>query len=293
MLTRPRRAAAGHRARRADRRGHRPVADPGRCTRREAAELGLPLRYHLIDLDELAACRRTWSVTSWPRPASGYRGLNVTHPCKQVVLAHLDELSPDAAALGAVNTVVFARRARGRAQHRLVRLRARPRRRAAGRRARHRRPARRRRGRRRGGPRPADAGRRAARVSTLDADRRASSLADARASGSVADPSRRRRRRARARRSAVADGLVHATPTGMAAHPGLPLPRRAAAPGSVGRRHRLPAARDRAGPRRARRRAAGCSTAAAWRFSRRPRRSRLFTGIEPGRRRGCCATSPR
>ena len=31
----------------------------------------------------------------------------MTHPCKQLVLAHLDELSPDAAALGAVNTVVF------------------------------------------------------------------------------------------------------------------------------------------------------------------------------------------
>lgn len=35
-------------------------------------------------------------------------GLNITHPCKQAVLSLLDELSPEAAAIGAVNTVVFA-----------------------------------------------------------------------------------------------------------------------------------------------------------------------------------------
>ena len=35
----------------------------------------------------------------------GFSGLNVTHPCKQLVVEHLDELSPDAEALGAVNTV--------------------------------------------------------------------------------------------------------------------------------------------------------------------------------------------
>ncbi|WP_062350307.1 shikimate dehydrogenase [Herbidospora yilanensis] len=36
-----------------------------------------------------------------------YDGLNVTHPVKQTVIDHLDELSPDAAKLGAVNTVVL------------------------------------------------------------------------------------------------------------------------------------------------------------------------------------------
>ena len=35
-------------------------------------------------------------------------GLNVTHPFKEAVLGCLDALSPDAAAIGAVNTVVFA-----------------------------------------------------------------------------------------------------------------------------------------------------------------------------------------
>jgi shikimate dehydrogenase len=37
----------------------------------------------------------------------GFRGLNVTHPCKQAVIAHLDEISAAAEAVGAVNTVVF------------------------------------------------------------------------------------------------------------------------------------------------------------------------------------------
>ena len=39
--------------------------------------------------------------------ADGLRGVNVTHPCKQLVVEHLDELSRQAAAMGAVNTVVF------------------------------------------------------------------------------------------------------------------------------------------------------------------------------------------
>ena len=38
----------------------------------------------------------------------GFRGLNITHPCKQVVVPYLDGLSPAAAALAAVNTVEFA-----------------------------------------------------------------------------------------------------------------------------------------------------------------------------------------
>ena len=37
----------------------------------------------------------------------GFSGVNITHPCKQVVIPHLDQLSPTAEALGAVNTVVF------------------------------------------------------------------------------------------------------------------------------------------------------------------------------------------
>jgi shikimate dehydrogenase len=37
----------------------------------------------------------------------GFTGLNITHPCKQLVMPLLDDLSGDARALGAVNTVVL------------------------------------------------------------------------------------------------------------------------------------------------------------------------------------------
>ncbi len=37
----------------------------------------------------------------------GFNGLNITHPCKQAVIPHLDELSDNARALEAVNTVIL------------------------------------------------------------------------------------------------------------------------------------------------------------------------------------------
>lgn len=37
----------------------------------------------------------------------GFNACNVTHPCKQEVLAHLDDISASAAAIGAVNTVLI------------------------------------------------------------------------------------------------------------------------------------------------------------------------------------------
>ncbi|MDI6101371.1 shikimate dehydrogenase [Actinoplanes sp. NEAU-A12] len=37
----------------------------------------------------------------------GFAGLNITHPFKQQVIKHLDDLSPQARAIGAVNTVIF------------------------------------------------------------------------------------------------------------------------------------------------------------------------------------------
>ncbi|WP_191298884.1 shikimate dehydrogenase [Lentzea cavernae] len=71
---------------------------------REAAELGLRYTYRLLDLDELG--QPVGEVLAAAR-AEGFHGLNITHPGKQAVLAHLDDLVPEAAALGAVNTVVF------------------------------------------------------------------------------------------------------------------------------------------------------------------------------------------
>ncbi|MGA6161773.1 shikimate dehydrogenase [Amycolatopsis magusensis] len=70
----------------------------------EAAELGLRYLYRRLDLDVLG--RPAAEVLEAARLA-GFDGLNVTHPAKQQLLDRLDELSPEAAALGAVNTVVF------------------------------------------------------------------------------------------------------------------------------------------------------------------------------------------
>ncbi len=74
---------------------------------REAAQLGIDYSYELFDLDELG--RPASAVGDVVRDArrDGLRGLNVTHPCKQVVVSELDQLSPESAALGAVNTIVF------------------------------------------------------------------------------------------------------------------------------------------------------------------------------------------
>ena len=40
--------------------------------------------------------------------ALGFDGLNITHPCKQLVIEHLDRLDGAAARVGAVNTVLFS-----------------------------------------------------------------------------------------------------------------------------------------------------------------------------------------
>ena len=75
---------------------------------REASLLGLDYAYRLLDLDELD--RPASDVGALVREAGrdGLSGLNVTHPCKQLVVPELDELSPEAASLGAVNTIVFS-----------------------------------------------------------------------------------------------------------------------------------------------------------------------------------------
>ncbi|WP_159942671.1 MULTISPECIES: shikimate dehydrogenase [unclassified Nocardiopsis] len=74
---------------------------------REAAELGHRLIYRTIDLAELHLAPETVGELVESARHLGFNGLNITHPCKQLVLPHLDELTPEAATLGAVNTVVF------------------------------------------------------------------------------------------------------------------------------------------------------------------------------------------
>lgn len=71
----------------------------------EARAQGLALRYDLIDLADRGPGALPELLAQ--AEAAGYAGVNITHPCKQAVLPLLHELSPDAAALGAVNTVVF------------------------------------------------------------------------------------------------------------------------------------------------------------------------------------------
>lgn len=73
----------------------------------EGRAQGLRLSYRLLD-----ATRQGFGVDDLPEVLAwaqrlGFDGLNVTHPFKQAVVPLLDELSEDAADLGAVNTVVF------------------------------------------------------------------------------------------------------------------------------------------------------------------------------------------
>ncbi|MEH0574195.1 MULTISPECIES: shikimate dehydrogenase [Streptomyces] len=190
---------------------------------READRQGLRYLYRLLDLDALGT--RPEAVGDLVRAARdlGFDGLNITHPCKQLVIPHLDALSAQAEALGAVNTVVFedgravghntdvtgfaASFARGLPDvplERVVQLGA-------------------------GGAGAAVAHATltlgAGQVTVVDAlPDRAADLAGSLnrhfgpGRAAYATPDRL------ADLLAGADGIVHATPTGMAAHPGLPFP---------------------------------------------------------------------
>ncbi|MBA4865820.1 shikimate dehydrogenase [Streptomyces sp. PSKA54] len=190
---------------------------------READRQGLRYVYRLIDIDVLGVTADEVGDLLRAARDLGYDGLNITHPCKQLVIEHLDAIAPGAEALGAVNTVVFedgravghntdvtgfaASFARGlpdASLDQVVQLGA-------------------------GGAGAAVAhalltlG--AGRLTVVDAlPERAAALAaslnrhfgDGRATPAAPDALRDL--------IAGADGIVHATPTGMAAHPGLPFP---------------------------------------------------------------------
>jgi len=74
---------------------------------REGARHGLRYVYRSIDITKLGLGPQ--SVTDLVRAAGvlGFDGLNITHPCKQLVLQALDGVSAEAEAVGAVNTVVY------------------------------------------------------------------------------------------------------------------------------------------------------------------------------------------
>jgi shikimate dehydrogenase len=189
---------------------------------REASLLGLDYSYLLFDLEELELDPSDAGSLVRAAQEAGLRGLNVTHPCKQLAVDELDGMSPEASALGAVNTIVFdddavgyntdytgfrdafARGLPDAAIERVVLLGA--------------------------GGAGAAVGHAilslgAGRLTVIDVEReRAEALAgalrrsfgpgvaEAADAGSVTD------------HLELADGLIHATPTGMAAHPGSAVP---------------------------------------------------------------------
>ncbi|KRE82028.1 shikimate dehydrogenase [Arthrobacter sp. Soil763] len=74
---------------------------------REGDVQGLRYLYRPIDLAELGLPGEAVGELLTGAHRLGFNGLNITHPCKQLVLDHLDEISPDARRLGAVNTVTI------------------------------------------------------------------------------------------------------------------------------------------------------------------------------------------
>ncbi|MDN0075156.1 shikimate dehydrogenase [Crenobacter sp. SG2303] len=187
----------------------------------EARAQGLRYLYQLVDLNVLDLTPDALPRLLDAQQLMGFAGSNVTHPCKQAVIPFLDELSEDAAAIGAVNTIVykdgkrighntdwwgfaesFKRGLQDVARRRVVQLGA-------------------------GGAGAAVA--HAAltlgveRLALVDTDpKRAAALAErlcahfgagrAVVAGDLAAE------------MAEADGLIHATPVGMLGHPGMPLP---------------------------------------------------------------------
>lgn len=73
----------------------------------EAAAQGLRAHYQLIDLDRAGVGIDALPGLIQAARVMGYAGLNITYPCKQAVIPLLDGLSDEARAMGAVNTVVF------------------------------------------------------------------------------------------------------------------------------------------------------------------------------------------
>ncbi|MBV0912064.1 shikimate dehydrogenase [Anianabacter salinae] len=75
--------------------------------RAEGDAQGLALTYELWDTDVLPQDDAQVAALLARAEAEGLAGLNVTFPYKKAVIAHLDELSDAARRVGAVNTIVF------------------------------------------------------------------------------------------------------------------------------------------------------------------------------------------
>lgn len=73
----------------------------------EATEMGLDYEYRILDLIELGRPAGDVGAILAEAESAGFAAMNITHPCKQLVLDLVDELDTDAAHLGAVNLVEF------------------------------------------------------------------------------------------------------------------------------------------------------------------------------------------
>lgn len=72
----------------------------------EADNLGIRLSYDLFDLDERGGVAALPAVLDEVERRR-YAGVNITFPCKQLALKYVDEISKEAEALGAINTITF------------------------------------------------------------------------------------------------------------------------------------------------------------------------------------------
>lgn len=78
-----------------------------RMHEREAAANGFRLTYTLFDFAELELAEPDLPNMLETLERKGFAGTNVTHPYKQAIMQHLDALSTEAENVGAVNTVAF------------------------------------------------------------------------------------------------------------------------------------------------------------------------------------------
>jgi shikimate dehydrogenase len=74
----------------------------------EAAAQGFRCVYELIDLDERQVGIEALPNLLGEAESRGFAGVNITYPCKQAVIPLLHGMSDEARAIGAVNTVHFA-----------------------------------------------------------------------------------------------------------------------------------------------------------------------------------------
>lgn len=73
----------------------------------EGKALGLQISYELLDFDLMKGGAELLPQLLEQAEKRGFSGLNITYPSKQAVIPLLDELAPEARALHSVNTVLF------------------------------------------------------------------------------------------------------------------------------------------------------------------------------------------